>query len=89
MWAAAWWPGRLRKGGTAVGGPGPPTWPACAPTRWTFEKVLTGSNYGGARPMFPRLLGLSAAAELDELITRRYRGSAPQATMVQGAMHAA
>jgi Zn-dependent alcohol dehydrogenase len=43
----------------------------------TFEeKVLTGSNFGGARPRhdFPRLLGLYRAKrlKLDELITRRY-----------------
>ena len=40
------------------------------------EKVLTGSNYGSARPQqdFPRLIGLyrSGRLKLDELITRTY-----------------
>jgi len=48
------------------------------------EKVLTGSNLGGARPRedFPRLIGLYRAGrlKLDELITQRYSiDEAPQA----------
>ena len=79
--------GCLRKGGTAVmvGVAKASDMTSVRTNTLTFEeKVLTGSNYGGARPRhdFPRLLGLYLAGrlKLDELITRRYRiDEAPQA----------
>jgi Zn-dependent alcohol dehydrogenase len=69
----------LRRGGTAVivGISGPSdqvklNMQAVA----VSEKILTGSNYGSARPQqdFPRLIGLyrSGRLKLDQLITRTY-----------------